>query len=210
MELGDAIAQGLHQLGLQPDADVTEKAVSFIQLLERWNRVTNLTAIRDPMEMVSHHLMDSFAVQPWITGHTILDAGSGGGLPGIALALINADKDFILLDSNGKKTRFMVQAKVELGLDNVTVVQSRIEDHTDRYDQVISRAFASLPDFIRLAAPLLNRGGSLLAMKGPDQINEMAAVEETEFMVDIHELVVPGLARERFLVQLKAGDTTVL
>jgi 16S rRNA (guanine527-N7)-methyltransferase len=206
MSLVEPIKDGAARLDVNLADEALEKAAAFIELLSKWNRVTNLTAVRDPAQMVAYHLLDAFAVQPWITGQRILDVGSGGGIPGVPLALINPDKDFILLDSNGKKTRFMVQAKVELALDNVEVIQSRIEDHETQYDQIISRAFTSLDQYATCCLPLLVDRGSLLAMKGPDQAEELAAMERDNLDIRINALQVPGVQGERFLIELKAVD----
>ena len=124
----DLITDGFQALGLKEDPALVERSSCFLELLVRWNRVTNLTALTDIKAMVGVHLLDSLAVAPYITGRKILDVGSGAGLPGIPLALLYPDKDFILLDSNGKKTRFMTQVTIELQLDNVKVVHLRVED----------------------------------------------------------------------------------
>jgi len=206
MSLVEHIATGLKDLALGDHPDKAESLAHYLDLVTRWNRVTNLTAVKEAEEMVSLHLLDSLAVMPYVTGNTILDVGSGAGLPGIPLALFQPDKDFILLDSNGKKTRFMTQASIELGLSNVTVVQQRIEDCSEQFDQVISRAFASLDEFIFLCMPRLNAGGSLLAMKGPSEIEQATKMAEAS----VHELRVPGLDKARYLVEIprpRAGDS---
>ena len=196
MSLVEQITIGLDDLGLGDHADKAEPLAHFLELIDRWNRVTNLTAIRKPEDMVSQHLLDSLSVSPYVKGARVLDVGSGAGLPGIPLALFQPDKDFILLDSNGKKTRFMTQAAIELGLGNVTVLQQRIEDCTELFDQVISRAFASLDDFVSLCMPRVKIGGSLLAMKGPSEIDQADRIPTA----CVHELHVPGLDRARYLV----------
>ena len=196
MSLVEQITIGLDDLGLGDHADKAEPLARYLELIDRWNRVTNLTAIRKPEDMVSQHLLDSLSVSPYVKGARVLDVGSGAGLPGIPLALFQPDKDFILLDSNGKKTRFMTQAAIELGLGNVTVLQQRIEDCTELFDQVISRAFASLDDFVSLCMPRVKIGGSLLAMKGPSEIDQADRIPTA----CVHELHVPGLDRARYLV----------
>ncbi|SVE11695.1 uncharacterized protein METZ01_LOCUS464549, partial [marine metagenome] len=164
-------------MNLAADQILIEQLQTYQALLLHWNKTANLTAITEPDKIVTHHLLDALAVHEFITGQRVLDVGSGAGLPGIPLALINPDKDFILLDSNGKKTRFMTQARIELGLENVTVVKSRIEDYDDRVDHVISRAFSSLAEFGHFCLRLLEKNGSLLAMKGPGYEIELAALE---------------------------------
>ena len=198
MSLLQQILTGLDDLGLSDHADKAEALSLYLALIDRWNRVTNLTAIRQREEMVSAHLLDSLSVLPFVTGSKILDVGSGAGLPGIPLALFQPDKDFILLDSNGKKTRFMTQAAIELKLGNVTVLQQRIEDCTDQFDQVISRAFASLEDFMAECMPRVKPGGSLLAMKGPAEIEQANAIHGAK----LHELAVPGLEKARYLLEI--------
>ena len=196
MSTAERIAAGLCDLGLRESADKADRLAAYLELIAKWNRVTNLTAVPDPGEAVALHLMDSLSVYPFVIGDRILDVGSGAGLPGIPLALLMPDKDFILLDSNGKKTRFMTQAAIELQLENVTVIQQRVEDCTEMFDQVISRAFASLEDFLRLCLPRLSPGGSLLAMKGPSEKEQVENLEQGS----LHSLSVPGLDRERYLM----------
>lgn len=203
METGKLLKSGLSGLGIGPEEPLVTKALDYLSLICRWNRVTNLTAIREPGEIVTHHLLDAFSVQPFISGSRVLDVGSGAGLPGIPLALIDRDKDFILLDSNGKKTRFMTQVKIELDLPNVEVVQSRVEDYRGSFDQVISRAFSNLADMVSSCRHLLVAGGSMLAMKGPGVREEMADVAGCD--MQLHELVVPGLDAERYLVRLRVN-----
>ena len=186
-------------LGLDAPSDAAQKLVDFLHLIEKWNKVYNLTAVRQPGEMVYRHLMDSLAVLPWLKGSRMADVGSGGGLPGIPLAVMRPDVRFTLIDSSGKKTRFMRHAARKLALENVQVVQCRVEDYDDAsaFDTVISRAFAALDDFVRMAGHLCGPGGRLLAMKGvlppvgSQQLPEGWSVE------GVHKLEVPGLDAER-------------
>ncbi len=180
-------------------------------MLAKWNRVYNLTRV-PPEQTVSHHLLDSLAIVP-IVGKpdSLIDVGSGGGLPGIPLALYLPDTRVTLLDSNGKKTRFLEQARIERGLENVTVVHARVEDYTGQFDVVTSRAFASLADFCRLTAHLLTPHGVALAMKGPNtEVSEDAASEADLLPLALDkviELNVPGIAAERRVCQLHlAGE----
>ena len=200
MEFSEIVESSLKQLNLVVDQTVIQRLQIYQALLLRWNRTINLTAITESDKIVTHHLLDALAVHEFIIGQRVLDVGSGAGLPGIPLALINPDKDFILLDSNGKKTRFMTQARIELGLENVTVVKSRIEDYDDRANHVISRAFSSLAEFARVCLRLLEKNGSLLAMKGPGYEIELSALESA--FTRLHQVSVPNLDAERYLIEV--------
>jgi len=200
MNLKEKIDRGLVALSLESHLEVAEKLERYLALIAKWNKVTNLTSINNPDQMVVVHLLDSLSIQAYLPGTRILDVGSGAGLPGIPLALINEDKNFILLDSNGKKTRFMLQATIDLGIRNVEVVQSRAQDYEGEFDHVVCRAFTSTVDFVKACSHLLAPGGSLLAMKGP------AASEVTPipgFKQRVHQLNVPGLSSERYLVEIR-------
>ena len=199
MNLKEKIKRGLVALSLESHIEVAEKLEQYLALITKWNKVTNLTSIDDPEQMVLLHLLDSLTIQPYISGSRILDVGSGAGLPGIPLALINEDKDFILLDSNGKKTRFMLQATIELGIKNVEVVQSRAQDFGGKFDQVVCRAFTGTGDFVKSCSHLLAPEGSLLAMKGPAE-SEVTLLPG--FKQSIHQLNVPDLVSERYLIEI--------
>ncbi|MFO7603994.1 MAG: 16S rRNA (guanine(527)-N(7))-methyltransferase RsmG [Gammaproteobacteria bacterium] len=181
-------------------------ALAYLSLLSHWNQAYNLTAIRTPAEMVRLHLLDSFSVHPYLHGDRVLDVGTGAGLPGIPLALANPERDFTLLDSLGKKTRFLQQAVNHLELENVTVVQSRIEDFQPSlgFSTVISRAFASLQDMVHHSRHCLARGGHLLAMKGQYPHAELAALGPEVEVLSVEQLEVPGLSAERHLVIMAA------
>ncbi|HEY1991730.1 MAG TPA: 16S rRNA (guanine(527)-N(7))-methyltransferase RsmG [Gammaproteobacteria bacterium] len=199
------LAPGLRALGVALPAGGEAALVHYVELLARWNQAYNLTAVREPAEMVSKHLLDSLAILPFVAGPTLADVGTGAGLPGIPLALARPDLKFTLLDSNGKKTRFVTQAVAELRLSNVTVVQARTETWRAPapFAQVVSRAFASLGDFAKLAGGLSGPGGRLLAMKGADPQDEVAALPAGFRVVAVHPLKVPGLDAERCLVELE-------
>ena len=199
MDLREKIERGLVALRLEPHSEVVEKLEQYLTLITKWNKVTNLTSIDNPEEMVVIHLLDSLSIQPYLGGHRILDVGSGAGLPGIPLAIINQDKGFILLDSNGKKTRFMVQATIELGIKNIEVVQSRVQEFKGEFDHVVSRAFAGTNDFVKTCSHLLAPGGSLLAMKGP-AASKVAL--PPGFKQSIHQLEVPNMSYERNLIEI--------
>jgi 16S rRNA (guanine527-N7)-methyltransferase len=177
----------------------------YLQLLQRWNKVYNLTAVRDPAQMQIVHLDDSLSVAPFLRGKTCLDVGSGAGLPGIPLAIVQPQRQFTLLDTNGKKTRFMQQAVLELGLKNVKVVQTRVESWQPEvcFDAVISRAFASLHDFVTFTGKQVCEGGILYAMKGRYPADELAALPAGWRVVAEHPLQVPGLDAQRHLLELQ-------
>ena len=199
MSLKENIERGLVALTLESHHEVVEKLEQYLTLITKWNKVTNLTSIDDPEQMVVIHLLDSLSIQPYLSGHRILDVGSGAGLPGIPLALINQDKDFILLDSNGKKTRFMVQATIELGIRNIEVVQSRAQDFQGEFDHVVCRAFTGTDDFVKACSHLLAPGGTLLAMKGPAASE---VIRPSGFKQSIHQLHVPDMPSERYLIEI--------
>jgi len=176
--------------------------VDYLAMLQKWNKAYNLTAIRDVDQMISLHLLDSLATLPFIKGERIIDVGTGPGLPGMVLAICYPEKHFTLLDSNGKKTRFLTQVKMELGINNVTVANERVEKHAHQgeYDHVISRAFASLQDMINWTLPLPKDTGNFLAMKGVHPEKELAALPSEVEVVDIKSLNVPNIQAERHMV----------
>lgn len=195
--------QGLERLEVEVDAEQRRQLLGLVALLHKWNRAYNLTAVRSPEEMVARHLLDSAAVVPYIKGPDLLDVGAGPGFPGIVLAILRPELAVTLLDSNGKKVRFQRQAVMELGLTNVTPVQARVEDFEAPFAQVISRAFASLGDFVSLTLPLVAPGGQWLAMKGPAVGEELAAVPGGIVPVARHVLDVPFEVGQRLLVVLE-------
>ena len=200
-----SLGPGLKALGVSLPAGGEEKLLRYVELLERWNQAYNLTAVRDPAEMVAKHLLDSLAVLSFVSEGPVADVGTGAGLPGLPLAVARPELHFTLIDSNGKKTRFVTQAIAELKLGNVAVVQSRAEAHRPAapYARVLSRAFASLGDFARLAGAMAAPGGRLLAMKGADPADELAALPAGFRVLKVHPLKVPGLDAERCLVELE-------
>lgn len=198
-ELRAKLDTGLEKLGLDLPVGVRDGLIAYIELLARWNKAYNLTAVRDPLEMVTRHLLDSLAVVPYVRGEYIIDVGTGGGLPGIPLALVFPERRFVLLDSNSKKTRFLVQVKASLGLDNVTVMHSRVEDYRPEplFDTVITRAFASVADILRGSRHLLMPEGEFLAMKGVIPGAELAELPRGFHLVEVIALKVPGLEQEQ-------------
>lgn len=199
---------GLIQLGLELPADGAVKLLTFIELLVKWNATYNLTAVRDPAEMVSKHLLDSLTVAPFLHDGSILDVGTGAGLPGIPLAIAFPERHFTLLDSNGKKTRFVTHAATMLGLKNVEVVQVRAEDYRpeEPFDTVTSRAFASLADFLQLTAHLCAPGGRWLAMKGEQPDEELRALPSGFRLIALHPVHVPGLDAQRCVVEIERSE----
>lgn len=201
------LAQGLAAMGLDVPADAQAKLLAFAALLQKWNRVYNLTSIRDAGQMLTHHLLDSLAVLPHLAGiERLADVGSGGGLPGIPLAIAGAARRPPLaitsIETVGKKASFQQQAKIELALANFTVVNERVENvRPERpFDAVISRAFSELADFAALTAHLLRPGGRFLAMKGVYPHDEIARLPSAFRVVGAVPLTVPGLGAERHLI----------
>jgi 16S rRNA (guanine527-N7)-methyltransferase len=200
----EQLAQGIAALKLSLTPPQCGMLLTYVQLLDKWNQVYNLTAIRDPREMITRHLLDSLAVVPFIKGPRVLDVGTGAGLPGIPLAIALPDLEFVLVDSVAKKTRFLVQAVAELGLKNVTVETRRVENHLpgDLFDTVISRAFSHLAAFVAATGPLCRPGGVLLAMKGRYPQDELATVPAGYQVREVARVTVPGLDEERHVVCL--------
>lgn len=196
---------GAAALGVALDAAQCDRLLAYLELLDKWNRAYNLTAVRDRGAMLGYHLLDSLSALQSLHGSRVLDIGSGAGLPGIPLAIVCPGRRFVLLDSNGKKTRFCVQAVGELGLGNVAVERSRIEDYrpAQPFDTVISRAFAELNAFVVATGRLVAPGGRLLAMKGRLPDREIAALPDGFRVAHVERLAVPEVSAERSLVQIE-------
>ena len=203
--LAKQLKEGIAALKLPLSPAQCTSLLNYVQLLSKWNEVYNLTAVRDPSEMVSHHLLDSLAVIPYIKGPHVLDVGTGAGLPGIPLAIALPATDFMLLDSVAKKTRFVLQAAGELGLSNVMVKTRRVEKFqpAQLFDTVISRAFSSIAEFVTMAGPLCRPGGVLLAMKGRYPEEELKALPQDYQLREVARLAVPGLDEERHVACLE-------
>lgn len=199
------LSQGLTTLGLELSAEVQGQLLHFIQLLAKWNKAYNLTAVRDPAEMVTKHLLDSLAISPYLQRGEIIDIGTGPGLPGIPLALLRPDDQFTLLDSNSKKTRFVTQAVMELGIRNVTVVQSRAEAYQPAhpFDVVIARAFAGISELLRRVQHLCAAGTRVIAMKGQYPEDEMEGWPAGFRCESIEKITIPGLQAERHVVLIR-------
>jgi 16S rRNA (guanine527-N7)-methyltransferase len=210
MRLNEDLAAGMAALGLDIDDAARAKLLAYLALLEKWNRTHNLTAIREPGRMVTHHLLDALAVLPHLpqrSGLRLIDVGSGGGLPGLPLAIARPDWDVTLLDSNRKKTTFLRQVAAELGLTQVAIVTARVEDYLPEvaFDVAISRAFAELAPFLAAARHLVHAGGSLVAMKGGYPRAELAHLPANLRVAALPALAVPGLDAERHLVIVEAS-----
>jgi 16S rRNA (guanine527-N7)-methyltransferase len=203
-QLVEAINRGCQTLGLELDQVALERLGGFVRLLEKWNRVYNLTAVRDPRAMVIRHILDSLAVIPYLHGHTLLDIGTGAGLPGLPLAIARPDLQVTLLDANAKKLRFVRQAVAELQLRNVRVAQARVQEYQPgrAFDMVISRAVSSLDELYRHSQHLLGESGRMLFMKGALPEQEMATFAPGRAALHCERLQVPGLDAERHLLWL--------
>ncbi len=200
------LAAGLTRLGIKLTAEQNEKLLAFRDLLLKWNKTYNLTALRDPEQAISHHLLDSLAILPHVGNGPLLDVGSGGGLPGIPLAIARPELSVSMVDTVQKKATFLQQAAIQLGLKNVTVHHARVEQLTGQYAQISSRAFAEIGLFISLTRHLLAPGGRWLAMKGVRPDDEIATLPADIVVDQIIPLHVPGLDAERHLIILKAGS----
>lgn len=198
----DTLLAGLAQLNLAIDAAQIDQLLTYIHLIEKWNKAYNLTAVRDIHEMVTTHLLDSLAILPHVHGTRIADIGTGAGLPGIPLAICRPDWQLSLVDSNSKKTRFVQQAVLELKLGNVEVVHARVENLQPAvaFDTVLCRAFASMPDIVRLCRHLLTASGQILAMKGQIPHEELMQIAEDYQVIPVR---VPGIEAERCLVKME-------
>ncbi|MDK8462484.1 16S rRNA (guanine(527)-N(7))-methyltransferase RsmG [Marinobacter sp. SS13-12] len=196
------LAQGLADLELELDDASQQQLLAFLALLNKWNRAYNLTAVRESREMVSRQLLDSLSILPFVTAEHLLDVGAGGGLPGIPLAIALPHKRFTLLDSNSKKTRFLTQCVLELGLKNVDIIHGRAEscDPAIQYRQISSRAFTALDNLVAWCGHLLADEGEFLAMKGQFPDDEVAALPSGWQVKSRHPLSVPGSDGDRHLL----------
>jgi 16S rRNA (guanine527-N7)-methyltransferase len=201
------LAAGAAELGLALDAVQLDQLLGLLDLLAEWSAKFNLTAIREPRAMVQKHLLDSLTVQPWIEGPWVTDVGTGAGFPGLPLAIVNPALRFTLLDSTGKKIRFVEHAAQSLGLDQVQAVCARAENFRpqQRSQTVISRALGSVSAFVTAAGHLCAHAGALLAMKGRDPSAELATLPRPWRVRGVERLHVPGLADERHLVIIEHG-----
>jgi 16S rRNA (guanine527-N7)-methyltransferase len=201
--LRQRLVAGIAELALDLPADATDRLLTYLDLLGHWNRAYNLTAVRDPVATVSRHLLDSLAVAPLESGATLADLGSGAGLPGIPLAIAAPRRRVVLVDSNGKKARFLREAVRQLALPNVQVAESRVEEVTGPFDCITARAFTSLPEMMRQGGHLLAPEGCWLAMKGRFPHDELAGIEPAFRIESVAALAVPGLDAERHVVVIR-------
>jgi len=202
MQAEQRLEQGIQQLGLQISPQVQQKLIDYLQLMLKWNKAYNLTAIRELDSMVIRHLLDSLSILPFIKNSPILDVGTGPGLPGIPLAICLPDYQFVLLDSNGKKTRFLTQCKIDLKLENIDIIHSRVEDYKPEYGfKIITcRAFAALNTILDRTQHLLTSTTRVLAMKGKDEMPVLTTGYE---QLAQHQLQVPWLDEDRQLIEIR-------
>lgn len=202
MPLKPLLSRGARELGLELAVEVQQKLLAFIGLLAKWNQSYNLTAVRDPEQMVVRHLLDSLSILPYLDAPRTLDIGTGAGLPGIPLALARPELRFTLLDSNAKKIRFITQAVHELGLNNVEVVHARVEDfaQSEKFPVLVARAFDAIPDMLVRCRHLAAPGARFFAMKGVYPQEEIAALGDRHPAPQVKTLTVPGLNAARHLI----------
>jgi 16S rRNA (guanine527-N7)-methyltransferase len=213
--LADRLAAGAQALGVRLSPLQQDQLLAYLALIQKWNQVYNLTAVRDPQEMLSHHLLDSLAVVPRLRRHTagrplrLLDVGSGAGLPGVVIAICCPELAVDCVDAVGKKAAFIQQVALSLKLPHLRGLHDRVERLAGPYDVVLSRAFASLADFVAVSGAVLGEGGVWLAMKGKHPFEEIAALPPEVTLFHVEQLHVPGLDAERCLLTLKkAGPVT--
>ena len=200
----DSIETCLAKLPFDVSAELSNKIQAYLELLLKWNKTYNLTAIRSEKQMLSHHILDSLIIAPYLQGQRILDVGTGPGFPGLPLAMLMPERSFFLLDSNAKKTRFVSQVVMELKLANVEVITSRVENYQpdQGMDTVVSRAFTSLTEFVQKTSRFCVKKGLLIAMKGRYPTDEISSLEPaTDF--EVIELEVPDLDAERHLILIR-------
>ena len=206
-----SLDEGAAQLGLELTDAQRRALLAHLDLLDEWNSRFNLTAIRDREQQITKHVLDSLSVRPWLRGTRIADVGSGAGFPGIPLAIVEPSRRFALIESTGKKCRFLEAVRDALALENVDVVQGRAElqKPEPRFETVIARAVGPLADLVRYAGPLLASGGRLLAMKGRHPADELTRKLNGWKVVEVSRLTVPGLEEERHLLELsRSHDKT--
>jgi 16S rRNA (guanine527-N7)-methyltransferase len=208
--LEERLKEGLQPLGVTPTGREIAGFVHLLRLLDQWNQAFNLTAVRDLDEMVSLHILDSISARPFLHGRTVLDVGTGAGFPGLPLAMLEPERQFALLDSGGKKVRFVRHAIGELDIGNVTVVQTRIEDYepTAVFDTVMCRAFSTLGKFIGTCGRLAGADGRLLAMKGRYPDDELGSVPAGWEPVEIANVRIPGAAIQRHIAVFQRTQET--
>jgi 16S rRNA (guanine527-N7)-methyltransferase len=202
--LGQLLSEGIRTLNLDINTEKQSLLLTYLEQLAKWNKAYNLSGIKDPERMLTLHLLDSLSVLPFINGNSVLDVGTGAGLPGLPIAICQPRKRVNLLDSNGKKTRFLFQTATRLNLNNIIVINERVENYSspDNVDLVISRAFSSIAQFITQTRHLLGEKSKLLAMKGHYPQAELEDMPPGFKLLKIHELKIPGEAGARHLLEI--------
>ena len=208
-DLKPLLVDGLAALHLSLKSETIDQLLEYVALLTRWNATYNLTSVRDPRDMLVRHILDSLAVAPYVCGTNLADVGSGPGLPGIPLALMYPERDFVLIDANGKMARFMRESVRALGLSNVRIEQQRVEALQGSFDCVTARAFASLADMLALGGKLLAPDGIWLALKGRYPDDEISALPAGFELAGSERLHVPGLDAERHLIIVRKSAVAV-
>jgi 16S rRNA (guanine527-N7)-methyltransferase len=206
----ETLVAGAKEIGLGLDSDGAEKLLRLVDELELGNAQFNLTAIRDRPGMLHKHVLDSLSVQPYLRGERVADVGTGAGFPGLALAIVNPQRHFTLIEATGKKARFVQQTIERIGCSNAEVANTRAESYRpfELFDTVVARALSSLADFVAYAGHLCTPGGRLLAMKGKRPDEEVSALPKSFRVLAVHRLKVPGLPDERHLVELVKSSRT--
>ena len=201
MQPEDRLKQGIQKLNLNISAETQDKLMAYLRLMQKWNKAYNLTAIRGLDDMVIKHLLDSLSILPYIDQSPVLDVGTGAGLPGIPLALCLPDHQFVLLDSNGKKTRFLTQVKIELAIENIDIIHSRIEEYQsdNGFEIITCRAFAALNTILDRTQHLVTSTTRIMAMKGKEAMPDLA---EGYCQQAVYKLQVPWLDEERHLIEI--------
>jgi len=212
LNLEEGLRAGGRELGLHLSDEQTQLLLDYMALIQKWNKVYNLTALRDPADMLSHHLLDSLTAISPLSRHTqgkpvqVLDVGSGGGLPGVVLAICRPELNVTCVDTVAKKAAFVQQVAVSLKLPNLRGIHARVESLADPYQVICSRAFASLPDFVAWSRSALAEGGVWMAMKGKHPQDEIAALPADVKVFHVEPLTVPGLDVDRCMVWMKSED----
>ncbi len=207
-ESAELLRAGARVLGIDLAEGDLEQLFLLLDLLDRWNRTYNLTGIKDRAEQIARHILDSFSIQPYVYGRRVLDVGTGAGFPGLPLALINREREFVLLDANAKKIRFVQHAIMRLELANVQARHDRVEDYAsdEHFDTIMTRAFSSLGQIVEHCGHLLAPGGRILAMKGAIGQAEAAGLGDN-WRMDVHTLLVPGIGSPRSVVEIRSAST---